>query len=491
MTELHDLPELRDLPELGVGFVYWPSLARLLEADLCPIDVLEIEPQPFWFPPDSSTSPYRLDQRAFDQLREIPQPKLVHGVGFPVGGTVAPEARQLSSFVESINALQAPWASEHLSFNRVRGNAGSVDVGFLLPPLQNPGGVALATENITALKAQLPVPFAFETGVSYLKPLPGEISDGAFFAAVAQQADCGILLDLHNVWANERNGRQSVLELVDELPLDRVLEVHLAGGQEYQGYWVDAHSNLVPSQVMELAGYVIARLPNLKAIIYEVMPEYVQANGISDSQLADQLWALRELWRLRGTRSDPRPQTDIPVEFTDSPLFLVSPRAWEDALSAAVTGAVTGNDTTADPAVAAVFADPGTNVLAGLIRAVRSGKVADTLSLTTRLLLLSVGEQGLDTIFGQFWKAVPSEQMSSDEAVKFAGYLASTGLAEEIPYLSCVANFELAAHQAVMTGRPQRVSFGVQPEPLLLALRQGRLPAALEQGDFTVTVSPP
>jgi uncharacterized protein len=388
--------DLQDLPELGVGFVYWPSLERLLDFDVYPIDVLEIEPQPFWFKPVSNNSPYRLDERAFDHIRQIPCPKLVHGVGFPIGGTVAPDSRQVSSFVESIDTVGAPWASEHLSFNRVRRGAHSVDTGFLLPPLQNSAGIASAAANIAALKADLPVPFAFETGVSYLRPLPGELSDGAFFAAVAELADCGILLDLHNVWANERNGRQSVLELIDELPLERVLEVHLAGGQEFDGYWVDAHSDLVPAQVMELARQVVARLPNLKAIIYEVMPEYVRANGISDSQLADQFWAMRELWQLRGTSTRPR-QPRPPVEVSDSPLRAVTPQAWEEALSAAVTG----KELTSQP-LDALVADPGTNVLGGLIRAVRSGKVADTLTLTTRLLLLTVGEQRLATIFEQF-----------------------------------------------------------------------------------------
>ena len=78
----------------------------------------------------------------------------------------------------------------------------------------------------------------------YLRPRPGELGDGEFFAAVAEQADCGILLDLHNLWCNERDGRQPVRDVLAELRLERVWEVHLAGGEELVGYLLDAHSPL-------------------------------------------------------------------------------------------------------------------------------------------------------------------------------------------------------------------------------------------------------
>jgi uncharacterized protein len=481
--------DLYNLPELGVGLIYWPSFERLLDIDEYLIDVLEVEPQPFWFAPRSSTAPYELDRRAFDHLRQLPQPKLVHGVGFPVGGTVAPDSRQIESFVESINVLGAPWASEHLSFNRVHRGPADIDVGFLLPPLQSSEGVGVAVKNISALKARLPVPFAFETGVSYLRPMHDELSDGAFFAAVALGADCGILLDLHNVWANERNGRQPVDDLVNELPVERVLELHLAGGQDYDGYWVDAHSNLIPSAVMDLARRVIPRLPNLKAIIYEVMPEYVVANGISSSQLADQFCMMRELWELRGRAADSPRKVQSAVVADSMPRSLPSPPTWENALSTAVT-----RKRPPPPEVGLLgdlLKDPGTAVLRRLISAVRAGKVADTLTLTTRLLLLTLGEQGMQNVFDDFWDSVPTEQMASAEAQNFATHITSSTLGAQVRYLPDVAGFELAAHQAVMTGEPQNVAFSVNPELLLSALRDGRLPPALAPGNFEVTVAPP
>lgn len=482
---------LLGLPELGVGFIYWPSLDEVLEAAQHLVDVIEVEPQAFWFTPESSTSPYRLDRRAFDRLRGLVQPKLVHGVGFPIGGTVGPGPREVRTFVESIEVLGARWASEHLSFNRVGTAAAEVDVGFLLPPVQTAAGVAVAAANIVAIQRRLPVPFAFETGVNYLQPRKGELSDGTFFAAVAREADCGILLDLHNVWANERNGRQPVHELVDELPLERVVELHLAGGADHDGYWVDAHSDLIPPAVLDLARWVVPQLPNLKAIIYEVMPEYVAVNDISTAQLTAQFRELRTLWEMRGSAvssgAGRRPRTAPAPRADGAALALPTPREWEEGLAAAVTR----TQRSAPDQLGQLGKDPGTHVLRSLIGAARAGTIADTLTLTTRLLLLTIGEQGLRDVFDDFWTSAPSERMASDEAQRFAAHVTGGALGATVGHLYDVLAFELAAHQAVITGEPQHLTLQCDPQPLLSALREGRLPPQVAPGHFEVTVSPP
>ena len=152
----------------------------------------------------------------------------------------------MTPLAETVTALGAPWASEHLSFNAIQTGCAVEQIGFLLPPRQTHAGVDVAVHNIRCLMPRLPVPFAFETGVNYLQPRADELRDGEFVAAIAMKANCGILLDLHNLWVNERNGRQSVTEFVDMLPLDRVWEVHLAGGMMLGDYYLDAHSDVIP-----------------------------------------------------------------------------------------------------------------------------------------------------------------------------------------------------------------------------------------------------
>lgn len=81
---------------------------------------------------------------------------------------------------------------------------------------------------------------------------------------------CGILLDLHNIYCNALNGRQSVEQFLSALPLERVWELHVAGGFEVDGYWLDAHSGAIPPPLHAICAYVVPSLPQLKAIVFEL-----------------------------------------------------------------------------------------------------------------------------------------------------------------------------------------------------------------------------
>lgn len=478
---------LTALPELGVGVIYWPALDGVLSRTDNSVDVLELEPQAFWFQPGPDTHGYMLDEAVFSHLAEAPQTCLAHGVGFPVGGTCPPDPEQVDAFVRSIIRLGAPWASEHLSFNRLRQAGGEIDMGFLLPPIQSPESVACAVDNIRFLKRHLPVPLAVETGVNYLKPLPSEMPDGEYFRCVAEQADCGILLDLHNLWANERNGRQPICEVVNQLPLERVIEMHLAGGQEYGGYWVDAHSGLADPELMDIARQVVPRLPNLKAITFEIMPQFLLAYGITDDALIDQFAQLRKLWQLRGTAVSEAPVPGPRRAGARPGPVLPAPGQWEEALASILLP----HQHTAPGFAESLAGDDGAGVIRKLISAARAGKVADALPLTTRLLLLTLGAARVDQVLDDFWACTPSEQMASNEARKFIEWALSGSLGSEVPHLAQVSAFELAANQAIMTGREQLVDFTMDPVELLGALRAGRMSSKLPAGRYSLTVTPP
>lgn len=101
--------------------------------------------------------------------------------------------------------------------------------GSFLPPRQTGQGLETYARAIGRLRDGLGVPLAVETGVNYLRPRADEVPDGEFFGAVVETTDCGTLLDLHNVYCNEKNGRQTIDRFLSQIPLERVWEVHLAG----------------------------------------------------------------------------------------------------------------------------------------------------------------------------------------------------------------------------------------------------------------------
>jgi uncharacterized protein (UPF0276 family) len=470
------------VPTLGVGVVYVPGLEAFLETEPDRVAVIEIEPETLAYETPRQAERFAIDPVRVEWLRHLPQAKLVHGVGFTVGGTRVPDPRHVPPLERFIGAMSAPWASEHLAFNTAAGAAGPLTTGFLLPPRQTPAGAAAAARTIHEVATRLPVPFAVETGVNYLRPRPDELSDGAFVQAVTTAADCGILLDLHNVWANERNGRQAVQEFLAELPLERVWEVHLAGGLEMDGYWLDAHSGPVAPALLDLARDVVAQLPNLGALVFEIGPDFLPLLG--EENLRRQLDDLWRVWEERGRRASTRrkrlpivPPADAPAVSSDR----CSPTEWEDALGSLVLGR--GSDS---PLAGELRADPGVGVLRRLVQEFRAGSLVEALKLSTRLLRLSLGEAAFRDLLKDFWSHTSPQLFASSEADSFAAFVrrAGTGVA----YLEEVLSFEVALVRARSTGRRTRVRLHHHPEALLQPLWEGRLPADPPRARVTVVV---
>jgi uncharacterized protein (UPF0276 family) len=371
----------------------------------------------------------------------------------------------------------APWVSEHLSFNKFRGAGEEVFTGFLLPPRQTPSGVAVAAASIRAMSRHLAVPLAVETGVNYLRPREDEIPDGRFLSAVANAADCGLLLDLHNLWANDRNGRQPLESVLNELPLERVWEVHLAGGFEHKGYWLDAHSGGIPEPLVELARRVLPKLPSLRALIFELTPSAVSAFGATE--VREQLEALNDLWTLRGTAG----KTPVaPSLVALDPVSDGDARAWESALGSLVVGRPTQGRL-----VRELTTDPGISLLRGLVEELRSSTVVSTLKLTSRLLLLSLGPERFREFLQDYLRTSTPRLFASDEVERFSSYVDAASL--EVPFLHEVLAFERATLATLMDGEAREAEFDFEPISVLRALAEGRLPGQATPGRFRIRVT--
>ncbi len=188
------------LPELGVGVVYSSALEPLIAAHPDLVDVLEVEPQTTWIETLNPEAPFLVRPDIQEHIASLPGRKLIHSVGTPVGGSVQAHAAQYPLLRESVEQFGAPWASEHLNFNLTR----EFFTGFFLPPRSTEAGLQAYVEAVCRLNQELGVPIAVETGVNYLKPRPDEMPDGEFIAELVDRANCGILLDLHNVYCNQR-----------------------------------------------------------------------------------------------------------------------------------------------------------------------------------------------------------------------------------------------------------------------------------------------
>ncbi|MHC9291665.1 DUF692 domain-containing protein [Mycobacterium sp. LTG2003] len=419
-------------PDLGVGVIattgldlVWDDIAHL-------IDVVEVEPQTMWHPCDEKG--WDISEPAFRWVESRDRPTLVHGVGFPVGGCEAPDPQGLALTAACAQRLGAPHWSEHLSFNRVRHAGRDLDAGFLLPPAQTPAGVDAAVEHIRGYQNCSTRPFLIETGVNYLRPRPGELPDGVFIAEIAERADCGILLDLHNLLTNQRNRRQSVDEVLAALPLDRVLEIHVAGGIELNGYYLDAHIGGPDLELLTMLRNVIGQLPQLRAVVFEAVPSSMVMLGAAGLKTV-----LEELHRVCAgaavSQEFRRARKPLARSGFDGGDDLTATRKWERHLAAYTARAAT--DPPSD--------DPGMPLLRSLTDRARLGQLTLARPGPLRELITTRGIAETEKLLEHYLDASSPQRWAIDEGRQFDDWLEATQPGTSMRWVPSTANSRMAS----------------------------------------------
>lgn len=475
------------MPRPSLGLICQPGLEAVVARSTA-LDVVEIEPQVSWLPSRGADSV--LDSGPVRAACAVGAPLLLHSVGLPVGGTVPIDVDQVRLIRELAAHLECPWVSEHLSILRIPDEtAGDVSTGVLLAPPPTAGAVEVAAANICRLSAAIERPVIFETAVNYLRPRRGEMPDGEFFAAVAERADCGILVDLHNLWCNELNGRQTVQQVMDRLPARRVREIHVASGYWRGDHYLDAHCGLTEPPVIEVLERALDAFPAVEAVVFEVSPDRLGRAGLTIDAVVDHLDELAAVVH----RSTPEP---APLAATEpapaSRGDRVSPRVGDGATMAATRSAIDDIerweaalggivlDRPASSDLASALADdPGSRVWRDIALASRRGQFAGALPTTCRLLLMHLGPDRLLELLGDVWVAHPVGRTNAEEAHQVARHIERS--CSEIPYVSDVLQFELALHDLVGSADPEpsiQVSFELGEA--LASIAAGRIPTGPE-----------
>ncbi|MGN9766403.1 DUF692 domain-containing protein [Micromonospora sp. SD12] len=245
------------LPRLGAGLGYRTALHHDIVANADRIDFLEvISDQYLHAPPEKLLRLLELS----DTFPLIP-----HGVGLSVGTAAPLDDDYLNRLAQFVEATKGHWFSDHLSFTKVP----EVDVEQLTPVWFTEESLDAVCRNVRQLKARIPDPPFLLENVTYYFPVPGnDLSEGEFLTRVLEETDTGLLIDVNNVWINSVNLAFDPYEFLDSIPLERVVQMHIAGGVEMAGMIVDTHSSPVNEHVWQLAAHVVERAP-VKAILLE------------------------------------------------------------------------------------------------------------------------------------------------------------------------------------------------------------------------------
>lgn len=240
------------MAQLGTGIGWRPEIADAVER-MPGIDWVEAVAE--------NVCPGHLPDSLL-RLRERGVTVVPHGVSLGLGGAERPDEARLTALAERAQALGSPLVTEHIAFVRAGGALTAsphLEAGHLLPVPRTRDALAVLCENVRIAQDALPVPLAVEN-IAALISWPGEeMTEGQFLHELVERTGVRLLIDVANLHTNHVNRGEDPARALDELPVEAIAYVHVAGGFERDGVWHDSHAHPVPRPVLEILADLAAR----------------------------------------------------------------------------------------------------------------------------------------------------------------------------------------------------------------------------------------
>jgi len=183
-------------------------------------------------------------------------PVVLHGVSLSIGSVDPLNRRYLDELDELARAVEPAWISDHLCW----GSAHGIYAHDLLPIPYTEEALAHIAARVQAVQDRLGRRILLENPSSYVQLAGADMTEHEFLAELARRADCGILLDVNNVFVSAHNHGFDPRAYIAAMPVERVGQIHLAGHTQEGPLLIDTHDQHVRDEVWELYGYAIERL---------------------------------------------------------------------------------------------------------------------------------------------------------------------------------------------------------------------------------------
>ncbi len=166
------------------------------------------------------------------------------------------------------DAADSPWIGEHVS---MMGFSATGQLGYVISPLFVQEFADVSIRNAIKLQKYYGRPIALELAPLYSQPKGDFRSELDFLAHIATQADTKIILDLAHWTVSNRNLKRAPDYGLDQLPAERVIELHIAGIRKSPGHdtWHDGHGRTLEPELLDLLKLTLDRFPNVEAVTLE------------------------------------------------------------------------------------------------------------------------------------------------------------------------------------------------------------------------------
>ena len=183
-------------------------------------------------------------------------PILAHGLALSLGGRDSWDSNHLDELGSFVEQIGTPHYSDHLCISSAQGSHSHE----LLPlPLTRENAQHVA-QRVREISGAMPIPFAVENISAYGRWPEDDLNEADFVTEVVERADCGLLLDVNNLFVNSSNFGFSAREMLDRMPLESTVQIHIAGHTlQKDGLRIDTHAEPILDEVYSLLRYALPR----------------------------------------------------------------------------------------------------------------------------------------------------------------------------------------------------------------------------------------
>jgi uncharacterized protein (UPF0276 family) len=200
-----------------------------------------------------------------------------HGVSLYFGSAEKPNREHLKKLKRLVQRTKTPWLSDHLCW-------GSVDGRYthdLLPMPYTFAAAKVTAQKIREVRDFLEVPICVENVSSYAEFHVSEMTEWEFLNEVVERADCGILLDVNNIYVSSQNHDFNPLDYINSVPAHRVAQMHIAGHSKFERFILDTHDHAVIDPVWKLYDRAVQRCGKTATLLEwdDRIPSFNEVHG--------------------------------------------------------------------------------------------------------------------------------------------------------------------------------------------------------------------
>jgi hypothetical protein len=273
--------EFRNRPGVGIGFREQFRADVFLNRN--EIDFLEI------------TADHYLDAKPqkLEELKLLKEhfPLIPHSLELSLGSAEGIDEEYLEKLAELVEFINPQWFSDHLCFTK----SGGVKIGHLAPVPFTKEAVKVFVRNISRVKKSIKTPLILEN-ITYLVRFPSsEMSEAEFISMILNETDCGLLLDVTNLYINSQNFGFDWRRFLDEIPAERIVQIHFVGSHKHGKRLIDAHADRTEEEIwnvfrevserVEIKGAILERDENFPPFS-EILEELETARNILENSNA-------------------------------------------------------------------------------------------------------------------------------------------------------------------------------------------------------------